>query len=113
MSDSIVKTLRPRLGVDEDDDSYDTDILTPLNTYLAVLRQRGVKSMKIKRVVDHTATWSDLISNEDLDLIQEYLYLRVKLIFDPPSSSTVLQALTVVADELEWRIVDADRTISV
>ena len=109
MDDSILSTVKKLLGIFDDDTSFDTDIITHINTYLYSLVQMGVGSKGFV-VTGYNEKWSDFVGDDiDLDAIRTYIYIKVRLVFDPPSNSFTIDSLKEVAKELEWRMyIDRD-----
>lgn len=102
--DSILNSIKKMLGLDPDYTPFDTDITVLINGALMVLRQLGVGETDLQ-IADSTATWQDFIgSRTDLEAVKTYVYLKTKLSFDPPASSTVLKAYEDLCKELEWRL---------
>lgn len=99
---SILDDIKHRVGPSVDYDHFNTDILDAINTAFAILQQRGAKDFE---VVDNTTTWNDYSDDKTLiGLVRTYVYNKVRLIFDPPSSSFVLSAMEKQNEELEFRI---------
>lgn len=103
--DSILKSIRKQIGgVDADYTHFDDDLIMGINTYLRVLNQIGVGKEGFK-IEDDSATWADFLNRaDDLDEVVSYMYLQVKLLFDPPSSGTVTESMKAIKNELEWRL---------
>jgi hypothetical protein len=105
MEDSILVTIKKMLGIDRDYTVFDTDILVHINTALMTLNQMGVGDGDPFFVTTGTETWSDFLPNiNELEMVKTYIYLRVKILFDPPSSSAVLEAYNNQIKEFEWRL---------
>ena len=105
MNDSILITIKKLLGLEDDDTSFDTDIITHINSFIPVLYQLGVGPSSGLLIEDSSSHWSDLLENEaQLALVKTWLYLRVRKVFDPPQSGTAMEALNSTINELEWRI---------
>jgi len=104
--ESILTSIKKLLGISETDTSFDTDITMDINTELAELTQIGVGPSEGFSIEDATAVWTDFIPNniKKLEFVKSYVHLNVKLIFDPPSSSAVIEAINRKIDKLEWRI---------
>lgn len=103
--DSILNTIKKMLGIDSSDTSFDVDIKVHINSVFNVLHQLGVGPDTCFRITGDTETWDDFISNRtDIESVKDYIYLRVKLVFDPPSSSTVLESYKNTISELEYRL---------
>lgn len=104
-TDSILKTIRQMLGPDVAYDAYDTDLLIHINSSLMVLMQLGIGPEHGFVVHGDSETWADFIGVfKDLESVKTYIYLKVKILFDPPGNSFVLDAYKKQADELEWRL---------
>lgn len=103
--DSILTTIKKLLGVSEEDKSFDTDIIIHINSTFRHLHQLGVGPYECFKIEDDLATWNQFITDEDaLDDVKTYIYLKVKIVFDPPLSSTHLGALKDSIKEYEWRL---------
>lgn len=107
--DSILNSIKKLLGPYEDDTSFDIDLIININTVLSILTQLGVGPSEGFSITGSTEIWSDFIdpSMVSIEQVKTYVYLKVKLIFDPPMSSTVIDAYKRQIDELEWRILHA------
>lgn len=110
MEDSILLTVKKLIGgADPAYSHFDEDLILHTNMALAVLDQLISDSTKPFRITGSTETWSDIaseigLSEYDLGLIKDYVCTRVRLQFDPPQSSFVMEAMKDVARELEFRI---------
>ena len=102
---SIFKSIKALLGPDADYEVYDNDILLFINGVFSTLTQLGVGPKEGFRITGETETWDDFLEgNKDLEFVKDYIFMKVKLIFDPPSSSAVMNAYQEACKELEWRI---------
>ena len=105
MTDSIFSSVKKVVGLLGDDGSFDEDILLHINSVVSTLRQLGLSIPADFYVEDDVQTWSDLLGEfRDLDLVKSYMAMKVRLMFDPPSSSFGLASMTEMVKELEWRI---------
>lgn len=103
--DSILTSIKKLLLLAEDDTSFDADIIMHINSVISILSQLGIPSADKFAVTGKEETWAQLIgSYPNLDLVRSYVYLKVKLLFDPGTSSAVIESTNRVASELEWRI---------
>ena len=103
--ESILTSIKQLLGLEEDYDCFDNDIILHINSVLANLNQLGVGPKEGFFIEDSSATWEDFIPNSPkLNQVKTLIYLRVKLLFDPPTNSSLLTALNTHASELEWRL---------
>lgn len=102
---SILTSTKKVLGIAADYTAFDVDILMQINGVLAMLNQLGVGPSEGMHVEDATATWSDFYGTDKTwNIIQTYVYVRVKILFDPPSSHFLATAMEKQAETLEWRI---------
>lgn len=100
---SILTSVKKLLGIQEDYDYFDTDILMNINMVLPVLKQIGVDT-NVNSVTEET-TWEELSSSTEIvNLLRVYVALRVRMVFDPPTNSSLLDAMQKKVDELEWRL---------
>lgn len=105
MEDSILITIKKKLGLDKEYDAFDTDVITNINTSLMILHQLGVGPKTGFRVRGTGETWTDFIGDRvDLEGIVDFIYIRARIVFDPPSSAAALQALKDEVRELEFRL---------
>ena len=101
--ESILNTIKDMLDVPEGCSDYDIRLMRHINTALMRLSQLGVGPAKPLRIVDDLNTWDELLlDTEDLEGAINYVYLEVKKVFDPPTSSFVLDSMQKQSDKLEW-----------
>lgn len=110
--DSILTSIKKLLGITEDYEHFDQDITIHINSAFSVLTQLGVGPERGFTIQDASSEWSEFVSDTNkIELIKTYVFLRVKLVFDPPQSNAVLESYNRQISELEWRInvaVDTD-----
>ena len=114
MDDSILNNLKKMLGMDAEFKAFDQDLIIHINSVFMTLHQLGVGPKNVFRISGSTETWSSFLadsrSEDDLSAVKDYIYLKLRILFDPPSSSYVLSALESQMKELEWRLnVQAER----
>ena len=104
MNDSILLTIKKLLGLDANYTPFDTDVIININAILSVLNQLGVGNST--RITDETTTWNDFLGDHvvSLDEVITYVFLRVQMIFDPPTSNLVGEAKKEMINELGWRL---------
>ena len=104
-NDSILTSIKKLMGLTEEYDAFDQDILILINSVLFELEQIGVKAKEGFVLSDKTAVWSDY-SDDDrlLNALKPYIYMKTKLAFDPPTSSGALDSMNRIIDRFEWRI---------
>lgn len=104
MNDSILITIKKMLGIDASYTAFDTDIIVAINSALMVLGQLGVCDAGFM-ITDVYKTWADMLKDSSLlESAKLYMYLKVKVAFDPPSSSFVLASFENQIKEMEWRL---------
>lgn len=104
MNESVLTSVKKLLGLAEEYTPFDEDILVHINSVFMNLRQLGVTSSDVY-IMDSSTKWPDVISDiENLALVKSYVYLKVRLIFDPPASN-VEASYTRAIQEMEWRLV--------
>lgn len=105
MDASILNTIKKMLGLEADYTPFDTDIMIHINSALMVLRQLGVGPDSGFAITGPNETWSDFIgTDQTLEALKAYIYLRVKSVFDPPQSSVAMEAMQNQIDEYTWRL---------
>lgn len=105
MDDSILRTIKALLGPDSDYTVFDQDILIFINGALSTLTQIGIGPSEGFRITGENETWQDFLGDyDDLEPVKSYVYMKVRLMFDPPSNSSVLNAYKESCTELEWRL---------
>lgn len=112
---SILTSIKKLLGITEDYDHFDADIIMHINSVFMILNQLGVGPKEGFRIEDETSTWNDYLGDSILlESVKTYIYLRVRLLFDSTTlSSTVIESMKQTISELEWRLnVTADSTQS-
>lgn len=105
--DSILTSIKKLLGPSAEDTHFDPDIIMHINTVLADLNELGVGPDEGFAIEDETACWDEFIPEESLkklNNVKTYIYLRVKLLFDPPANSAVIESMNKQIDKLEWRL---------
>lgn len=103
--DSILTSVKKLLGMTEEYTAFDTDLIIHINSVLMILRQMGVGPDEPFAISDATATWSDFCGGKgDIEAVKSYVALKVKLLFDPPQSSSTMEATKNLIGELEWRL---------
>lgn len=105
MEESILTSIKKMLGMEENYNVFDTDIIIHINTIFMTLNQLGVGPSSGFKIEDNSAIWSEYIDEDsDLEAVKTYIYLKVKLLFDPPLSSSVIEVMKQSIAELEWRL---------
>ena len=105
MDSSILTSIKKLLSIAKEDTSFDQDIVMHINTVFAILAQLGVGPTNGFSIEDDSAVWGDYLGEAtNLELVKSYMYMKVRLMFDPPTSSVLAEAMNKNISELEWRI---------
>ena len=103
--ESILNSIKKLLGIAEDYDHFDSDIIMHINSVFATLTQLGVGPEDGFSIDDESAKWEDFLPEERmLHSVKSYMFMKVKLMFDPPLSSAVIEYTKEQIKELEWRL---------
>ena len=103
--ESILGSIKKLLGINECDD-FDQDIIIHINSSISILKQLGVGPSKSFIVTSEKETYTDYLGNdsEEISMVKQYLYCKVRKIFDPPTSGSVMSAIEEQIKELEFRL---------
>lgn len=105
MEQSILTSIKKVLGIEEDYTAYDTDVVMHINTVFFSLNQLGVGPEDGFNIQDKQTVWSDFLGDDKrLASVKSYVYLRVRLLFDPPETSYARESFKKQYEELEWRL---------
>ena len=103
--ESILTSITLLLGITDDYAAFDQQILAHINSIFMILTQLGVGPQGGFMIDSKVDTWNEFISDEKkIQLVKSYMYLKVKMLFDPPSSSAVIDSTNRMIDEFEWRL---------
>lgn len=110
--ESILTSIKKMLGIEESYAHFDADIIFHINSALMTLNQLGVGPKNGFFVSTDEQTWADFLGESmRFEAVKSYIYARVKILFDPPTNSSVLEALNKQIAEFEWRLnVQAEST---
>lgn len=105
MEESILKSTKKVLGLAEDYVAFDLDVITHINASFSILSQLGVGPEGGFSITDDTTTWDDYtVPADQLHLVKTYVYLKARILFDPPATSYLVQAANDQIKEYEWRL---------
>ena len=104
--ESILTSIKKLLGIAEEYEHFDNDIIMHINSDFMILTQLGVGPSKGFVITDSSASWDDFLpeGGEKLQAVKTYMYMKVRLMFDPPTSSAVMESMNRMINELEWRL---------
>ena len=110
MSDSVLSSTKQMLGISPEDTSFDVNVIMSINTALTILMDLGLTEVEDQIVTSDKMTWDELLGGRtDIEYVKTYVYQKVKLIFDPPTSTAAIDAMQRSISELEWRICNNGR----
>lgn len=101
---SILSSVKKVLGLPDDYEAFDADVKMHINSVFSTLQQLGVGPEEGFRIEDKNSKWEDFSTDLAIDSVRSYVSIKVRLIFDPPSTSYTIEAMTKVANEFEWRL---------
>ena len=105
MSDSILTSTKKTLNLSEDYEAFDQDVILHINSVFSTLNQLGVGPDEGFMIEDSSATWDAFIDGDPrLNWVKTYVYLRVRMLFDPPTTGYHVEAMKEQIKELEWRL---------
>ena len=102
--ESILTSIKKLLGITEEDTSFDIDVIMHINTVFMILNQLGVGPEECFSIKDKSEKWLYFTSAKHVEAVKSYIYLKVRLLFDPPTSGTVMESMNRMIDELEVRL---------
>lgn len=103
--ESILTSIKKLLGISEEYEHFDPDIIMHINSAFMILNQLGVGPSEGFSIEDETSTWTDFVSDmTKVEAVKSYIHLKVKLLFDPPTSSAVIESYNRMISEFEWRL---------
>lgn len=105
ITESILTSVKKMLGPEEDYTYFDPDIIMHINSVFMILNQMGVGPSTPFVIEDSTSLWSDFSTDiEKIETVKSYVGLKVKQIFDPPTTSALADSLKERINEMEWRL---------
>ena len=106
--ESILRSIKKLLGVGDDYDAFDTDIVIAINSALSTLHQLGVGPETAFTVSNNSTTWSDFLGTAtNLDAARSYVYITARLLFDPPQNAFLVRSLEALREEYTFRLLVA------
>lgn len=106
ITESILTSIKKLLGIDENYTHFDADIVMHINSVLSILTQMGVGPKNGFSISGKDETWGEFLPMEQsvFPMVRSYVYLKVRLLFDPPVSSAAMEAMNRQISEFEWRL---------
>ena len=105
MEESILKTIKQLIGCPDDFEQFDMDLTIHINSAFATLTQLGVGPKEGYRITGADNTWSEFEDDaQKLSLIKDYVYIKTRLLFDPPTTGSLMDSLKEELKEMKWRL---------
>ena len=101
---SILQSIKKLLGISPEDTAFDNDVMIHINTAFAILNQLNIGPPDGFYISGPTEEWSNYVTKLNLTMVETFVYLKVKLIFDPPASTAVIESMNRTLSELEFRL---------
>ena len=104
--DSILTSIKKLLGITAEYKQFDPDLIIHINSVFLILKQLGIGPEQGFSISGEYETWDQFLpeGSENFEAVKSYIYIKVKLLFDPPTSSAVMEAMNRMASEYEWRL---------
>ena len=102
--DSILVSIKKLLGIDASYTAFDVDVIVHINTAFAVLNQLGVGPANGFMIEGEAESWDDYITDNNFSMLKTFVYLKVRLAFDPPTSTALIESMNNTLNELTWRL---------
>ena len=104
--ESILTSIKKLIGITEDYKHFDTDLIIHIKSVFMIVSQMGIGPDNGFSISDETTTWNDYLPEGDknFEAVKTYMYLKTRLVFDPPQSSSTMEAMKQTISELEWRL---------
>lgn len=104
MEGSILNDIKKLLGIPEDVEDFDKDIIISINTVFFSINQMGIGPLKCFSIQNKDAKWRDFSDRFDMEALKTYIHLKVKMLFDPPANNQLAESYNNTIKELEFRI---------
>jgi hypothetical protein len=105
--DSILGSIKQLLGINSEDTNFDQEIIMHINSVFSILRQLGAGPNEEFSITSSNDNWDSYLSDSEtsiVELIKSYIYLKVRLLFDPPQNSFLVKSIESQIEEFEWRL---------
>lgn len=103
--ESILISIKKMLGITKEYDHFDNDLIMHINSVFMILTQLGIGPSSGFTITGEYETWDTFLpEGQNLEAVKSYMYMKVRLLFDPPSSSIVMECMNRMISELEWRL---------
>lgn len=111
--ESILQSIKQMLGIHESYTHFDSTIVMHINSVFTILNQMGIGPEEGCFITDDSEEWQDYITKANMNMVKTYMYLKVRLLFDPPQNGALMDSINRNISELEWRLyLEADREVN-
>lgn len=108
MNNSILTTVKLLLGIEPTYTAFDSQLIVYINSVFSHLQQMGIGPETGYSISSANNTWNEFIGGRiDIELVKTYVYLKVRMMFDPPAGSFVVDSFERIIAEHEWRLVNS------
>ena|ERR1044071_852145 len=104
MEESILTSTKKILGLSPEYTAFDVDIITHINSVFDILAQMGIGPANGLVIEDDQSEWSQFGQGPGMNMVRSYVYLKVRMLFDPPPTSFAINAMEEQIREYEWRL---------
>lgn len=110
--DSILESVKKTLGIEPDDTAFNDELIIHINSVFMILQQLGIGPAVGFSISGSAETWSQFVPDAShTELVRSYMYSKVRLLFDPPQNSALLEAMKEQISEFEWRLAVKGETV--
>ena len=102
--ESILDSIKKLLGIQPEYRAFDEDLIIHINTVFIILNQINIGPEEGFMIVDGSESWDDFVKGINETMVKTYIYLKVRLMFDPPTSGVLVDSMNGMISELEWRL---------
>ena len=102
--ESILDSIKKLLGIQPEYRAFDEDLIIHINTVFIILNQLNIGPEEGFMIVDGSESWDDFVKGINETMVKTYIYLKVRLMFDPPTSGVLIDSMNNMVSELEWRL---------
>ena len=103
-STSILTTVKKMMGIPEDVEDFDPDVIVLINTVFSEVNQMGIGPTKCYKISSKDDKWEDFDKRLDMEMFKTYIFMKTRMLFDPPANTQLTESYKATITELEYRI---------